>query len=873
MWADTPILRAYGTSPAAHIGYWAALLVIMAMGYALYVATERAQESGDRVHHTLEGLQTIAQVRELFSRAEASQRGFILSGERYFLDEREEALASLGLAIESLRTITAGNREQQRRLEELRRLVAERVGIMQESVRVRETEGIEAAGRRTAGVGEAVSKKLFSVTDAMRAAKLEHLTERRAEERLFEGRALEIVVAAILIAATLILPGYVGFIRQARARYQAERRLFEMAESLPGAVFQYRKRRDGSGRYEFVTSNAERVRGIVREAALEDPKVVFDTILEEDKPDFFEARRVSEEALAPMEHDYRIRDGEGRMRWIHTSAAPSRQPDGSVLWSGHWADVTDKKSMEAALVEAKEAADLANRAKSVFLATMSHEIRTPMNGLLGMLELLALTKLDGDQRTTLGVIRRSAKSLLRIIDDILDFSKVEAGKLELRPEPAALDDVIENTVNLYAGNASSKGLSLRTRWDPSVSPNVVIDPVRLQQILNNFVSNAVKFTQRGHVEIRTDLVERRGDRQVVRFSVRDTGIGMSPDEQKRLFQPFTQLDRDTTRAAGGTGLGLSICRRLAELMGGSVAVESVPGRGTTMLATIPMEIADGAVPSRPSREHEPEPAAVGARRPAPGIDDAEREGSLVLVADDHPVNRLVMERQLAALGYAALIAKDGVEALALWRSRNFGVVITDCNMPRMDGFDLARQIRKEESSNGRSRKPILACTANAFGGDAERCIEAGMDDYLAKPVELGELAGKLDRWLPYPTMPTDRAPGADSHDGVPLDHAVLRGYSGGDRRLERELLAEFHASNELDMAEIENALVAPDPIRLTRAFHRVNGASRTIGANVLAAVAKELEGASRGEDFDSVRTQLPRFYRELERLRGYIAGL
>ncbi len=414
-------------------------------------------------------------------------------------------------------------------------------------------------------------------------------------------------------------------------------------------------------------------------------------------------------------------------------------------WFSTLQDVTEQKKLRSE-----------SSAKSTFLSTMSHEIRTPMNGVLGMLELLALTDLDEQQVAMLDIVRNSGRSLLRIIDDILDFSKIEAGKLEIRLEPASIGKVIDNVVGIYAGNASSKALLLKSSTDPRISPAVVVDAIRLQQILNNLMSNAIKFTSKGFVEIRAELVDRRGDIDVVRFRVKDTGIGIAPEVQAKLFQPFEQAGGDIAHAFGGTGLGLSIADRLTKMMGGSIEISSQPGIGTEVSVTLPLPIADAASlpgPIRPA-ERDAIAAKVSARRRAPSIDEAEREGSLILVVDDHPINRMLLERQVNILGYADEAAENGRQALELWKSGRFGAVVTDCNMPDMDGYGLARAIRGIEEDQGLVRTPIIACTANALKGEADNCIAAGMDDYVAKPVDLMTLAARLDRWLPLPGTPS-----------------------------------------------------------------------------------------------------------------------
>ncbi|MGQ4660841.1 ATP-binding protein [Lysobacter sp. F6437] len=547
------------------------------------------------------------------------------------------------------------------------------------------------------------------------------------------------------------------------------------------------------------------------------------------------------------------------------------------------------------LRESEARAQAANHAKSNFLASMSHEIRTPMIGVTGMIEVLAHTRLDPDQRHALNIIQHSSQSLLQIIGDILDFSKIEAGRLELAPEPVRLAALVRSTVANYSGAASSKGLALECSIDPRVAEAHFADPLRLRQILGNFLSNAIKFTAHGHVRV---ALESQGQpdaagvgepvRDRVTFSVADTGIGVSAEAQAQLFQPFSQAEGDTTRRFGGTGLGLVICRRLAELMDGEVRMDSTPGQGTTMRLEL-------VLPQAPAEDvavdahAEAAPVAFAPRR-LPGVAQAEREGSLVLLVDDHPTNRLVIARQLALAGYASESAEDGNEGLQRWRTGRYGLVLSDVHMPGLDGYQLARAIREEEARGDLARTPIVALTASALKGEAERCLGAGMDDYLAKPVSVPVLQACLQRWLPQTrdeaTDPASAlapagAGGAElapmpglpqlADDPPPLDGVTLDGLTGGDPAEARLLLADFLDSTTGDLAGLDRAVAAGDAPALARQAHKIKGAARLVGAAGLAEAAEALEAVARDDPGAHLAPLAADLHTAAGRLRLYVA--
>lgn len=526
-------------------------------------------------------------------------------------------------------------------------------------------------------------------------------------------------------------------------------------------------------------------------------------------------------------------------------------------------DYTDKLELSRfEAMEAQQKAEESSRTKSEFLANMSHELRTPMNGIIGMTEMLLSSDLDQDQRENAQTLHGSGENLLSILNDILDISKIEAEELEIEIVPFHLDTAMRQIIQLFLPLATDRGLELHMDSSENLPEILMGDLGRIQQVLRNLINNALKFTDEGGITVNVEITSETS-MKMLHISVTDTGIGIPQDKLEHIFEKFTQADASVTRKFGGTGLGLAITQKLVDLMDGEIVVKSTEGKGSTFSFTIPLVIAENNTVSINLYENNQEVSNTNLSK-----------DMRILAADDHPVNQLFIRKLLNRLGFTHVdLAEDGKEALDMIAQNTYDIVLMDCQMPNIDGYQATMTLRELEQGTD-THLPVIALTANAMVGDRGKCLKAGMDDYLSKPIRPNQLIAMLAKYGPhteedvsedYISSHENMAKGKPSEQS-PIDLAHLEMFTEGDPEVEKELLALFFNEADSSMSKLEQSFANNDSDAWEKTAHRLKGASVNLGANPLsdACEAAEDNYAANQEDKDAMLINIKTKLEELK---------
>ncbi|MFW2374191.1 MAG: ATP-binding protein, partial [Gammaproteobacteria bacterium] len=654
---------------------------------------------------------------------------------------------------------------------------------------------------------------------------------------------------------------------QARLIQESEQRFRDVSEAAGEYIWEM----DENAVFTFVTDRVKDVKGYSAEELI--GQSMLDYVHRIDKEKVKQALAKSAVDTTPFSIELRDTTESGEDIWEHVNGIPIFDGEGNLTgYRGAGLSITDRKRYEREILDAQVEAEAASRAKSEFLANMSHEIRTPMNGVLGMTQLLAETELNDKQEHYVSVLNQSGRLLMTVLNDILDYSKIEAGKLVLEQQAFSPEQAVNDVYELLKNNAYEKGILMSVNYDPVCPEFLEGDAIRFRQILLNMMNNAIKFTEQGRVSV-SMVCEKLNDRYVsLQVRIEDTGIGISEKEQKNLFVSFSQIDNSGTRKFGGTGLGLAISKQLVELMGGEIGVESVQGKGSVFWFNIALNVADVSIDTSDMPEIQKPDITQGIKaNEIPDVYEVSSNenssnhlsGKKILLVEDNIANQLVATGMMSELGLDVVVANNGIQALEQMGKKYFDMVFMDCQMPEMDGYEATRIIREQDAYKN---IPIIALTANIMASDREKCIQCGMDDFMGKPFKLSQMVAMLHKWL------LDEEEAEKELEELDLAALNINRTSGGDSNIDfahllsmqtmmgayfDRLIPAFIEDADIYMKGFEKADIEQEITEIERYAHSLKSSSGNLGVYGLSVLSEQLEGLA------STGRLEPEKYREL----------